>query len=314
MNILITAIGSMSAETVITQLRQASHRVIGCDIHPAHWLYASRLVDDFAQVPLARDASAWMEAIIALCQQHHIDVIFPLTDIEVDVLSAHRHRLPQGTQAGIMSADAVSLCRDKYAWFEQLRDHPRIRPLQSMRLSDWAPSVSLAFPAVLKPRNGRSSEGLRIIHSEEELLEVRARLKTDDWIVQPKICGDIYTVDIVRQQSNGHWAAVARKELIRTSNGAGISVETTPDSELLQMAGLVAQELGTNGCFNIEFIGNSDGYFLMDINPRFSAGVEFSVKAGYDMVNNHVCCFSHKLIHSPVFYTATIRIRHYVAE
>lgn len=304
----------MSAEAVISQLHQASHRVIGCDIHPAHWLYTSRLVDDFAQVPLARDESAWMETIIALCQQHHIDVIFPLTDIEVDVLSAHRHRLPPGVQAGIMSADAVALCRDKYAWFEQLRDHPRIRPLPGWKLSDWAPSTPLTFPAILKPRNGRSSEGLRTLHSAEELLEIRARLNAEDWIVQPKVPGDIYTVDIVRQASSEQWAAVARKELIRTSNGAGLSVETIPDADLCETAASVARTLGTNGCFNMEFVGNADGYFLMDINPRFSAGVEFSVKAGYDMVNNHLRCFGHQPIHPPVSYPGAFHIRHYVTE
>jgi len=304
----------MSAEAVITQLRQASHRVIGCDIHPAHWLYTSRLVDDFTQVPLARDESAWMDTIIALCQQHQIDVIFPLTDIEVDVLSAHRHRLPPGTQAGIMSADAVSLCRDKYAWFERLCDHPHIRPLAGQKLSDWTPSANTTFPVVLKPRNGRSSEGLRTLHSAEELVETRSRLHADDWIVQPKVPGDIYTVDIVRQERSGQWAAVARKELIRTSNGAGISVEAIPDAALCETAARVARELGTNGCFNMEFIGNPDGYFLMDINPRFSAGVEFSLKAGYDMVINHLRCFGQDLIHPPRPYQTAFYTRHYVAE
>lgn len=304
----------MSAEAVITQLRQSTHRVIGCDIHPAHWLYTSRLVDDFAQIPFARDESAWIDAITGLCQQHQIDIVLPLTDIEVDVLSAHRHRLPANTQAGIMSTDAVALCRDKYAWFEQLRDHPRIRPLIGWKLSDWTPSTHLAFPVVLKPRNGRSSEGLRTIYSAEELLEVRARIKAEDWIVQQKVPGDIYTVDVVRQESSGRWAAVARKELIRTSNGAGLSVETIPDAELCETAASVAQALGTNGCFNMEFVGNVDGYFLMDINPRFSAGVEFSLKAGYDMVNNHLCCFNHQPIHSLVSYPAAFHTRHYVAE
>lgn len=37
---------------------------------------------------------------------------------------------------------------------------------------------------------------------------------------------------------------------------------------------------------------------LMDINPRFSAGVSFSMLAGYNMVNNHLRCFNNKHIDS----------------
>lgn len=314
MNILITAIGSMSAEAVISQLRQASHRVIGCDIHPAHWLYTSRLVSAFAQIPLARDESAWLEAIVTLCQEHRIELIIPLTDVEVDVLSAHRHLLPAGTQAAIMPASAVTLCRDKYAWYKQLRNHPQVHLLPGCKLSDWQPEPDTTFPVMLKPRNGRSSEGLRTIHSAEELLEARSRLSADAWIVQPKIAGNIYTVDIVHQRSSGAWSAVARKELIRTSNGAGISVEIFPDSILCETAAEVARVLGTNGCFNMEFIGGPDSYLLMDINPRFSAGIEFSLKAGYDMVNNHLHCFSLDLIHPQCPYQTAVYTRHYVAE
>lgn len=41
----------------------------------------------------------------------------------------------------------------------------------------------------------------------------------------------------------------------------------------------------------MEFIVNEKGRFLIDINPRFSAGIGFSRLIGYDLVNNALNCF-----------------------
>jgi len=38
----------------------------------------------------------------------------------------------------------------------------------------------------------------------------------------------------------------------------------------------------------MEFIELNNEFYLIDVNPRFSARVAFSVIDGYDMVNNHL--------------------------
>lgn len=42
MRILITAIGSMSAECAIKHLKNAGHFVVGCDIYPQEWHYETK--------------------------------------------------------------------------------------------------------------------------------------------------------------------------------------------------------------------------------------------------------------------------------
>ena len=43
---------------------------------------------------------------------------------------------------------------------------------------------------------------------------------------------------------------------------------------------------------NMEFIEDQDGVcHMLECNPRFSGGVEFSCLAGYDCVTNHLRCF-----------------------
>jgi len=116
-----------------------------------------------------------------------------------------------------------------------------------------------------------------------------------DYIFQPFIYGNIFTVDTVRDKT-GNCVAVARQELTRTSNGAGITVDVKRNTLLEQSAKFVANELNILGCINIEFIFDGNNYYLMDINPRFSAGVGFSCISGYDFVNNHLRCFKNEMI------------------
>ena len=53
----------------------------------------------------------------------------------------------------------------------------------------------------------------------------------------------------------------------------------------------IGKELDINGCVNMEFIINKDNIFLIDVNPRFSAGIGFSKLAGYNFIESHINCF-----------------------
>lgn len=312
MNILITALGSMSAEHVITVLRRNQHRVIGCDIYPAHWIYSSRLVDSFCQVPRATDEQNYIEAINSLCLTHQIDIIIPLTDVEIDVLSKHRDALCIPHSSGLMSANAIRLSRDKLLLNEHFESTASVMTIPTERLDRYQAGRWIP-PFISKPRNGRSSEGLRILKSEDDVIHECASNDAKTRIVQPQLPGDIYVIDIVRQAATGQWAAVARKELTRTANGAGISVEIVNNDALLDIAAEVARQIDVNGCINMEFISWQDEFYLMDINPRFSAGVEFSALTGYDMVTNHIRCFMQQPIDVQLAYQSAFFTRHYIA-
>lgn len=51
--VIVTAIGSFSAQNVIAACHKAGMRVVGCDIYPAEWVVNSRDVDVFYRAPYA---------------------------------------------------------------------------------------------------------------------------------------------------------------------------------------------------------------------------------------------------------------------
>lgn len=81
--VLITAIGSFSADIVIKKCRENGMRVIGCDIYPREWVVDAGNVDAFYQVPRATEAEAYPEALLEICSREKVDGILPLTDVEV---------------------------------------------------------------------------------------------------------------------------------------------------------------------------------------------------------------------------------------
>lgn len=296
-NILVTAIGSFSADIVIKKLKEANNYVVGCDIYPKEWIVDAMNVDRFYQAPYATSADDYIEFILWACEENKVHYVLPLTDVEVDVLNGNRGKLEEkGVILCISDARCIERCRDKYVLFEYL-SNCKVEGMIPTKKASEISIKELAFPVVLKPVDGRSSQGLFFLNSSKQAEHVLEEVDVSKYIVQPKIEGDIITVDVVRDIKSKKSIAICRKELLRTLNGAGLSVHVFRDEALEKEAINLADCLGIQGCVNFEFIETKEKkrYFL-ECNPRFSGGVEFSCLAGYDCIGNHIRCFSGELM------------------
>ncbi len=292
MKCLVTAIGSIAAEAVIGRLTLLPGvEVVGCNMHPASWTPASRLVHRFHQVPSAKESVAYVAQLLRICQKDGITHLIVLTDPEVDLLSTHHEAFAAvGTQLCIPPQAAVQLARDKLEIYRRFVDHPRIQPIGTAALGD-TEQILFSYPLIAKPRWGRSSEKQVLISDKNALQFWSERLAQQDYLVQPFHTGDVLVVDLVRRPG-GSSVAIARQELLRTANGAGMTVRMLSGHGCCALATEVADMLDLQGCVNLEFFVVDGVPLLMDINPRFSAGVAFSLLAGYDMVANHLRCFT----------------------
>lgn len=302
MNCLVTAIGSFSGAAVISSLkRNRVGKVVGCGIYPHTWVPGGRYLDAFYRVPIVYESKRYLRQMAEIIKSKRIDYIIPLTDPEVNLLSENRRAIEKrGPRICIPNGVAVSICRNKRAIHEFFKDDEQVKVIPTFGARGAKPGAC-GLPAIAKPQNGRSSEGVFIVNTKKELEVFRQRA---DYILQPLLTGSIFTVDCIRDKQNGISFAMPRKELVRTVNGAGMTVEVAPNGRLQAVARHVADRLDINGCINMEFIQHKGKYYLMDINPRFSAGVAFSILAGYDMVINHLYCFTGRKIQGPVRYQA----------
>lgn len=304
--ILVTSIGSFSAEAVVDSLLESDeYRVVGCDIYPREWHAVSEKFDAVYLVSPVSDQEKYLDEILNICHQENINVVLPLTDIEIDFLDLKRERFAQaGVDLYIQSSEVLKIVRDKYALNAYFKNDPKVNSIPTYPSGNCI--EKLKFPCFAKPRKGRSSEGVTVINNEQELQIIRQK---DDYIIQEFVEGNVYTVDYVRSSQFQQDFSLARKELLRTKNGAGLTVEVGRNDELQALTAYIGRTLNVNGCVNIEYICCEDKYYMIDINPRFSAGIAFSRLAGYDMVKNHLCCFQGRPIHNSVDIPTMICIK-----
>lgn len=304
-NILVTAIGSFSADCVITNLIENDYKVIGCDIYTPEWHWVSQKCFKTYQVPLATDES-YVVALLNICKIENISYIFPLTDVEIDVLNKNRSIFQENNIIlCIQSEKCLSYVRNKLLLSEFFKKDSKVKIPRFFSKNDNI--IKFPIPAIAKPVNGRSSEGIIKINTIEELN--RERIKAN-YIIQQYIEGNVYTVDYVRDEFGNNFA-IPREELIRTKNGAGITVRVLYDENLINIVSYIGNKLNVVGCINMEFILHDADYYLIDINPRFSAGVAFSNFVGYDMVISHLNCFLGKEILSKIEFKEQIITKHY---
>ena len=295
--ILVTAIGSFSAVTVIRTLKNLGHRVVGCDIYPAEWVANSEIVDVFYKAPYATDRPAYEAFVKMICEKE---------DVEIDLFRKWT-TAAEDTGAVICMSERkmLDLIRNKKVLEEYLAPLGICDTIPGVLLSDILAGEripALEYPLVIKPVDGRSSQGLRIVNSATEM-KLAAELCRDNlsqYIVQPKISGPVITVDVVRNPETEECVCVPRRELLRTPNGAGPSVYVFRSGELENQCRAIAKALNIRGCVNFEFVeeqtpecAEAPGKWrFLECNPRFSGGLAFSHVAGYDMVKNHLHCFT----------------------
>ncbi len=294
--VLVTAIGSFSAGSSVKILKEMGYRVIGCDIYDRRWVAESENVDAFYQVPKAVEEKEFLEALLDICQREKVTKVIPSTDVEVDFFTKYRNEFEKKyITICISGKESIEICRNKKRQQEVLTENTGFSkpiPTEVFRRGMEAP---FAYPMVCKLVDGRSSQGLLYIKNKEEW-ESFTGTADSSYVIQPYIEGDIVTVDVIRQRDGGKVIAIPRKELLRTLNGAGTSVQVFDDEKLEAECRRIAELFDVIGCVNFEFIQQGENYYFIECNPRFSGGLAFSCMAGYDCVHNHMRCFKNKEI------------------
>ena len=184
--LLITAIGSFSAKTAIEAAKELGFKTIGCDIYPREWVSQSLLVDGFYRAVPATDADAYMQFIKEVCDKENVDLILPLTDPEVDVLSVRRGEL--SAEVALSHDDIITTCRDKMIFCTHMKG--LIDAIPTAWVSDVETPES--FPVIVKPVRGRSSHGMRKLDTQEEYTAFREAVCTRSEAEGGKASGTTY--------------------------------------------------------------------------------------------------------------------------
>ncbi len=238
---------------------------------------ACLLADTAELVPKINDPT-YIDSLLDICTRHEIDLLIPLIDTELQILSLHQQQFrDRGVTLLISSVATNEICHSKKKtsiFFEKIGvKTPKIYKLDEV--------TELDLPLILKPDTGSSSVGLYYIQNQVELKFFSNYV--EDPIIQELITGEEYTIDIL-VDFQGKAISIVPRLRIETRAGEISKGITVKNPALLAAAKQVVESLpGAIGCITIQCFLQSDGQIVfIEINPRFGGGYPLSYRAGAD--------------------------------
>jgi carbamoyl-phosphate synthase large subunit len=279
MNILLTSVGRrvelLKAFRESMRRSKITGKIITTDLKCN--APASFLADTAELVPRIDDPS-YIDRLLDICDRHQINLLIPLIDTELDLLSLHEQRFrDRGVTVLISSAAVNDICHSKKKtglFFQTIGVRtPRIYQLSEIKDRD--------FPLIIKPNKGSASIGVYQIKNRTELNFFANYV--EDSIIQELISGEEYTIDVL-VNFQGKAISIVPRSRLETRAGETSKGTTVKNPALIAMAKYVVESLpGAIGCVTVQCFLQPDGeIILIEINPRFGGGYPLSYRAGAD--------------------------------
>jgi carbamoyl-phosphate synthase large subunit len=144
------------------------------------------------------------------------------------------------------------------------------------------------FPRIAKRRFGFGSRGQFVANDEDELGIFLSRRRKEDYVLQPFIPGQEYTVDAYVDRAGRAVCILSRKRLEVSAGEVQVS-ETHHHPGIIALTQTILDVRGWEGPITLQFIDGPERVVALEINPRFGGGVTHSIHVGLDMPRWLIC-------------------------
>ncbi len=277
MNALLTCAGRRS--WLVAAFKEAGCRVLACDSSlDAPALHGADAA--FATPPVS--AENYTDALLALCEEHKAGLLVPALEPELPLLAANKKRFAEaGALALVSSPEIVEICYDKLASARFLTGLGIAAPASYLS-PEAALEAGTRFPMIIKPRRGVSSTGIEFAENAEELRLACGLLKMrtgDDILIQERLRGTEYGLDIVNDMEGRHVCTFAKRKL-RMHAGQTDRAVTVKDEGLENLGRIIGENLNHVGMLDCDLFVTEAGCTVIDLNPRMGGGYPYAHAAG----------------------------------
>jgi carbamoyl-phosphate synthase large subunit len=260
--------------------------------------------DDFTTVPHG-DSESYTGELLKVCQGNDIQIVIPSSDNEILRVGEDKALFESlGISVSLPSYETLKICNDKKDFYDLLLKwglpHPIVR----------AP-LDTEFPAILKPRVGKGSEGVRLINKLSEIPDAHSSLEKD-YILQDFIEGEEYTVDILADK-NSKILSITQRKRTRIESGISVVAEIVEDVGGRDVCVSLNDKLQMCGMYCVQYIKNDSGIFILEVNPRFGGGSVLSLKADPTIILNYLNIAQNKPI-EVICDPVKMKMKRYYAE
>ena len=219
------------------------------------------------------DDPDYVPALAALCRQHGVGAVLPLTDLDIEILA--RAREDGVLPALVPSSEVAAATYDKYETHLLLQRLGLPSPPTALPEEDLAP---LGFPVMVKPRRG---SGARSIHLARDEREARFFIDyvQEPVMVQRAMGGPEISIDCLGD-TDGRCLNAIPRTMLESRGGESIKGAAIDDAEMVELGREVVEALGVRGPATIQVFRDPDiGLGITDVNTRFGGAFPAPVYA-----------------------------------
>lgn len=308
----MTGAGAPGGPGIIRALQQATDlHVVVADADP---MAAGGFMDiDFVRIPTADDPG-FIEALMKICREKQIQVVFPLVTRELNKLSAEKQRFEaKGIQVIVSEFNSLEIANNKRKLMEHLKAAGI--PVPAFRIATTVDELRFACqeldyptqPVVVKPSSSNGSRGVRILDAQkdrfqllfhekpghlystlEEMLTQIGSHPIPELLVMEYLPGVEYSVDCL--VGDGQPLVIVPRKRLKMINGITVKGVFEKNEEIISYTTAILQSLPLNGPVGLQVKADRNGHFrILEINPRIQgtstaaigAGVNFPLLAVY---------------------------------
>ncbi|WP_220014374.1 ATP-grasp domain-containing protein [Bradyrhizobium sp. BR 10289] len=239
--------------------------------------------DVFEVVPRT-DAPDYLDQLLALLRKHQVDVAFPGIDADMYKWADHVAEIEAtGTKVVLNSRELISLCSDKWAFYERQQDLMPTYAIPSYLDIDFdVLKANCGLPFLVKPRRGFGSKGIALVATAEQLARIAPATRAT-LMAQPVVGRDDeeFTVSAFCDGKGGYSASMAlRRKLSR--EGFTEKAEVVDQAEFSEAVHDLCRAFAPIGPTNFQFRKTDAGLRLLEINPRISSSTSIRAAFGYN--------------------------------
>jgi carbamoyl-phosphate synthase large subunit len=258
---------------IVSAFKRAGAETIAADVNPlAPALYAA---DRFVLAPRIENPG-YVPALAAAVAEHGVELVVPLTDLDLTLLSERRDEL--GALLLLPDAEVSERTNDKYLTHVFLEERGIGSP------AAWLPGelpAELPYPVLVKARRGFGSRNIFRAEDRKQLDFHLARTPADSF-VQEVCVGEEFSIDVFCDLEGRCLNSIPRT-MIESKGGESIKGMTIADAELIALGRDVSEAIGVVGPATIQCFRASPGECkVTDVNLRFGGAFPLPLAAGSD--------------------------------
>jgi carbamoyl-phosphate synthase large subunit len=299
MNILLTSAGRRGYMVTFFKnaLKDGKVYASNSNIYAPAFYYA----DEYVQTPIIHDSS-YIPFLINYCKQNEIQIIIPLFDIDLPVLSENKELLKSnGINVIVSSLDVINICNDKWETYHFLESINLSFPKTYISKEECYTAINnreINFPLIVKPRWGMGSLSIYKAENKNELSVFYSKIKKEIEnnyliyesvkdiehcvLIQELIDGKEFHLDVINDL-DGNYQNTVVKHKIAMRSGETDCAEIINEPKLKEIGFILSQKLHHCANLDVDIIINNDICYILEMNGRFGGGYPFSHLAGVNL-------------------------------